>query len=282
MTHDTITTGAEPFIKWAGGKRLLLPQILPLLPRLDAGHRYFEPFLGGGAIYFALGPARALLSDLNSELIEAFEAVRDEVDEVIRRMQRLKNNEDCYYAVRSSRPRTRPTRAARFIYLNKTCFNGLFRVNLRGEFNVPFGRHGAHHTVCDEDQLRSASRALQNAEFAVADFGRAMRRARARDLVYLDPPYTLAHVNNGFIEYNARVFSWEDQRRLASVARRLVNRGVRVAISNGDHPSITNLYDFPEFTITRVDRWSTVAGGSGFRFPTSELMIVGDAYGEGV
>jgi DNA adenine methylase len=279
MTQDTTTTHAEPFVKWAGGKRLLLPQILPMLPELEAEHRYFEPFLGGGAVYFALGPTRALLSDLNGELIETFEAVRDEVDEVIRRMQRLKNDEDCYYAVRSSRPRTRPTRAARFIYLNKTCFNGLFRVNLRGEFNVPFGRHGAHHVVCDENQLRSSSRALQNAEFAVADFGRAMSRARARDLVYLDPPYTLAHVNNGFIEYNARVFSWEDQRRLAAVARRLVNRGVRVAVSNGDHPSITSLYDAPEFTITRVDRWSTVAGGPRFRFPTSELMIVGDAYG---
>jgi DNA adenine methylase len=282
MPQDTITTQTEPFVKWAGGKRLLLPQILPLLPHLEAERRYFEPFLGGGAVYFALGPNRALLSDLNGELIETFEAVRDEVDEVIQRMHRLKNDEDCYYEVRSSRPRTRPTRAARFIYLNKTCFNGLFRVNLRGEFNVPFGRHGEHHVVCDEGQLRSAAGALQNAEFVVADFGRAMRRARAGDLVYLDPPYTLAHVNNGFIEYNARVFSWEDQRRLAAVARRLVNRGVRVAVSNGDHPSITNLYDSPEFTITRVDRWSTVAGGPGFRFPTSELLIVGDANREGV
>jgi DNA adenine methylase len=109
-----------------------------------------------------------------------------------------------------------------------------------------------------------------------------MRRARAGDLVYLDPPYTLAHVNNGFIEYNARVFSWEDQRRLAVIARRLVSRGVRVAISNGDHPSITSLYNGPAFTVTHVDRKSTVAGLPQHRFPTSELLIVGDVNQEGI
>jgi DNA adenine methylase len=282
MAPSTRTRVAEPFVKWAGGKRLLLPQILALLPRLDPERRYFEPFLGGGAVYFGLTPARALLSDLNGELIETFEAVRDEVDKVIRRMQPLANEEGCYYTVRASRPRTRAGRAARFIYLNKTCFNGLYRVNMQGEFNVPFGRHGPNHVVCDECQLRSAAQALSGTECAVADFGRSMRRARAGDLVYLDPPYTLAHVNNGFIEYNARVFSWEDQRRLAVIARRLVSRGVRVAISNGDHPSITSLYKGPAFTVTRVDRKSTVAGLPQHRFPTSELLIVGDVNQEGI
>jgi DNA adenine methylase len=188
------------------------------MPPLTPGRRYVEPFLGGGAMFFALCPERALLADLNKELIDVFRTVRDEVDSVIKALRPLKNNEDTYYAIRASKPRNAAMKAARFIYLNKTCFNGLYRVNTRGEFNVPFGRHGAQLVICDERQLRAASEALAATDFDSADFGATVRRARAGDLVYFDPPYTTAHTNNGFIEYNQRVFSWADQRRLARVA----------------------------------------------------------------
>lgn len=264
-----------PFVKWAGGKRLLLSSLVDHLPSIESGRRYSEPFLGGGAMFFALRPERALLSDLNAELIEVFHAVRDDVEGVIEALRPMTNDKDIYYAARRSRPRKPATRAARFIYLNKTCFNGLYRVNTKGEFNVPFGRHGRNLVVCDESQLRAASRTLSGVDLEVSDFGPIARRTRAGDLVYFDPPYTTAHTNNGFIEYNKRVFSWEDQRRLAKVAATLVKRGVRVAISNADHPAITALYSDKCFEVHRISRASTMAGNSKHRFSATELLVVG-------
>ena len=266
---------AEPFLKWAGGKRLLLPKLLPLMPEPDVGSKYIEPFLGGGALFFALQPTRSVLSDANAELVETYQAVQEEVEEVIRFLAQLNHDEDSYYRVRGSKPRTRASRAARFIYLNKTCFNGLYRVNTSGEFNVPFGKHGPALVVCDINQLRRASEALQGATVVADDFGAILRRARPGDLVYLDPPYTIAHSNNGFIEYNAKVFSWQDQGRLANLALGLVRRKVKVAISNAEHHSIRELYNHSEFTIHRISRNSTMAGSSEARFSAVELLIIG-------
>lgn len=273
-TEEEIASSATPFVKWAGGKRLLIPQLIGHLPVQPEGRRYFEPFLGGGAMFFALAPDRAILSDLNEELVDVFRTVRDDVDAVIAALRPMKYDEATYYSVRASKPRKAATRAARFIYLNKTCFNGLYRVNTKGEFNVPFGRH-TNVLVCDELQLLAASEALAVTDLSVADFGLTARRAREGDLMYFDPPYTTAHTNNGFIEYNQRVFSWEDQRRLARVALGLVERGVLVAISNADHPSITALYESDRFLINRIQRPSTMAGNSKHRFVATELLIVG-------
>ena len=271
-----VSSPVDPFLKWAGGKRRLREQILDHLPPLAVGRRYFEPFLGGGAVFFALRPDRAVLTDANPNLIDAFCAVRDEVDSVIARLARLHNNADEYYRLRRARPRTQVARAARFIYLNKTCFNGLYRENLLGEFNVPFGRHGPNLCICDEPQLRAASEALQTAELRSMDFGGVISRARAGDVLYLDPPYTVAHSNNGFVEYNARVFNWEDQARLASAAARLVGRGAHVVVSNAYHPSILELYrKSGRFEVVELDRWSTVAGSSAKRMPTREIILVG-------
>jgi DNA adenine methylase len=273
--RSEISSSAGPFVKWAGGKRLMLPKLLVHMPPLRDGRRYIEPFLGGGAMFFALRPERALLADLNRELIDVFSAVRNDVDGVIRALRPLKNEEATYYAVRASKPRNAAAKAARFIYLNKTCFNGLYRVNTKGEFNVPFGQHGRQLLVCDERQLRAASEALAGIELDSADFGATVRRSRAGDLVYFDPPYTTAHTNNGFIEYNQRVFSWDDQRRLARIALKLVRRGVDVAVSNADHPAITALYAGECFQIHRIARASTMAGNPKHRFAATELLIVG-------
>jgi len=275
LPEQAAATDAEPFLKWAGGKRLLLPTILPKLPPIGHTARYFEPFLGGGAIFFALQPARASLSDVNAQLVQTYRAIRNNLDEVIDVLSSLKNTREDYYRIRKWQPRTPARLAARFIYLNKTCFNGLYRENLAGEFNVPYGCHRYETIVCDIDQLTAASEALATASLRTSDFVTAISSAVEGDLVYFDPPYITSHQNNGFVEYNARVFSWSDQHRLFSAARRLVNRGVNVVISNGDHASIRNLYaNDPVFRIYTLTRQSTMASRASQRFLTSELLIV--------
>jgi DNA adenine methylase len=270
-----MSPGAEPFLKWAGGKRWLVETLIPILGAPEVGKRYIEPFLGGGAAFFALSPKRATLCDVNEELIEAYEAVRNDVEAVIRHLAQCIHDEDFYYSMRSTKRRSPAARAARFIYLNKTCFNGLFRVNTNGEFNVPFGRHNANLEFCNREQLRAASVALANARLKRCDFEAAVASAKKGDVVYFDPPYTLAHENNGFIEYNARVFSWADQKRLAAVARQLVRGGVRVVVSNANHSSIRQLYSGTPFTIRQIPRWSTMAGSTSSRFSATELLITG-------
>ena len=273
------TTEAEPFLKWAGGKRRLLPLILPHLPPLEEGSCYFEPFLGGGAVFFSIAPRLALLSDSNRELIDTFVTVRDEADAVIRILAGFRNNEPEFYRIRASTPRTSYGRAARFIYLNKLCFNGLYRVNNKGEFNVPYGRHPEAVVYCDKQQLMAASEALAGTTILVSDFEDAIFGASSGDVVYFDPPYTTAHIDNGFIEYNARVFSWEDQERLANVAHALIENGVRVVVSNADHPSIRRLYPRSKgFEAHRIARSSTIAGSSKARATTTELVFTSGGY----
>jgi DNA adenine methylase len=274
-TSDQTIVAAEPFLKWAGGKRVLLPALLPKLPRVGTSARYYEPFLGGGAIFFATEPQAAHLSDMNSELIRTYCAVRNCPEDVIDQLSGLRNNPEEFYKIRAWRPRTPARKAARFIYLNKTCFNGLYRENLAGEFNVPYGRHRYDTLVCNVEQIREASRALQGATLRTTDFVAAVSSAKSGDLVYFDPPYITGHSNNGFVEYNAKVFSWFDQHRLRRTAERLVARGVHVAISNGDHPSIRHLYESDSrFRIHVLRRQSTMAGQANRRSARTELLIV--------
>lgn len=267
----------EPFLKWPGGKRSLLQQLTKSFPSQSEQSTYFEPFLGGGAVFFSLRPRHAVLSDINSDLIEVYQAVRDEVDAVICHLSKMKYDEITYYKVRKSNPRSRAKRAARFIYLNKSCFNGIYRVNSKGKFNVPFGKHGKNVLLCDENQLSSASAALKDVEIVCLDFEHSLLRCRAGDFVYVDPPYTTAHKNNGFLEYNAKIFSWEDQERLARVVHRLANEGVKVVISNADHPTIVEQYQaLGNFSIKTISRQSTVAGSAKQRSTTTELVIASE------
>jgi DNA adenine methylase len=276
--HPMQPLGGEPVLKWAGGKRHLLDQILPLFPCVRPGGVYFEPFLGAGAAFFRLQPDHAVLSDTNAELIQTFRAVRDDVDGVISCLKELPHSEVDFYRVRSSTPTTPSAAAARTIYLNKTCFNGLYRVNLKGQFNVPFGRHGPNLEICNEAQLRAASLSLQSRQLYINDFAIAVSTARPGDLVYFDPPYVTAHSSNGFIEYNAKVFSWSDQQRLAAAAKVLVNRGVNVVVTNADHEAVIDFYrPAGVFDIHRIRRWSTIAGKATNRYVTTELVLVGRA-----
>ena len=243
---------ARPFLKWAGGKTQLLPQLRVAAPRrIDT---YFEPFLGGGALFFALQAEqrfkRAVLSDSNAELINAYQQVRDAVDDVIAELKAheaaygsgAKHRSDYFYHVRDDLRLGFPVkRAARMIFLNKTCFNGLYRVNSRGEFNVPHGSH-AKPTICDESGLRAASSALQSVEIRESDFEAAIREAKPKDFVYFDPPYIPVSETSNFTAYTENLFGLDEQRRLADVAAKLATRDIDFLLSNSNHPDVQDLY----------------------------------------
>ncbi len=258
---------APPLVKWPGGKRALLSHIIPLLPK--ATRTYFEPFLGGGALFFALQPDRSILADTNEELINLYVQVRDEPGKLISVLRTFENSENAYYRIRDQSLRSPIRRAARLLYLTTLSFNGIHRVNLQGHFNVPYGRK-THLPSCDEAKIFSASRALASATLRVADFELATEKAGKGDLVYFDPPYTVAHANNGFIKYNEKIFSWDDQVRLARHARTLADRGCHVVISNADHRSVSALYR--GFESVKIERFSRIAASSEFRRRIKETL----------
>jgi DNA adenine methylase len=231
----------RPFLKWVGGKGRLIEQLRPHLPA--PFKRYFEPFAGGAALFFALAPERALLTDVNGELIDCYRTVRDRVEDVIAALRRHRYTREHYYRVRAIDPSTLqlPARAARTIYLNKTGYNGLYRVNRAGKFNVPMGRY-TNPTVCDAENLRACSAALRNVELRERDFEEAASRTRAGDFVYFDPPYDPTSATSAFTSYAAGGFGLDAQRRLAGLFAALANKGVHVVLSNSDTPLVRELY----------------------------------------
>lgn len=261
----------QPFLKWAGGKRWLIPKLLDRLPMFN---NYYEPFLGSGGLFFALEPKRAILSDSNPELINCYRCVRDHCQEIIKILQRLQVNEDTYYRVRDKLyyRADKIRRAAFFIYLNKTCWNGLYRVNKDGHFNVPIGRVKGTIEVFDPEQLVIASHLLKRAKLRCCDFEKAVKDAKAGDLVYFDPPYITTHLNNGFIKYNSKLFHHSDELRLARVAHYLAMARVSVLASNAAHPLIKQQYDGPFYKI-ELSRSSLIAADSNRRTKFTELLI---------
>lgn len=262
---------ARPFLRWAGSKQRLLGQLLPLLP--TSFGRYYEPFLGSGALFFALNPQRATLSDASSELINTWASVRDHQAFLASYLRPLKPSRDIFYDIRSNRAAAFPERAAEFLYLNKTCWNGLYRVNSRGEFNVPYGSPQSDF-IFDEGNLELCSKLLRRREVSIrnCDFEDAINRARAGDLVFLDPPYVTKHNFNGFRDWNEKLFSWADQERLAAAARRLAARGVFVIVSNADHQDVVDLY--PTFRRTSLERPSTLASNATKRGRVTEALFL--------
>jgi DNA adenine methylase len=231
-----------PFLKWAGGKSRLLPDILETFPRVYG--TYYEPFLGGGAVFLALRPARARLSDTNAGLINCWEVVRDHPRALMSLLDEHVYESAHYYRVRALRPESLDPveRAARLIYLNKTCYNGLYRVNSKGEFNVPIGRFGSPPILYDRDTLCAISALLRRVELGCAPFHEAVAPARSGDLVYFDPPYRPLSKTSAFTSYTEERFTDDDQARLARVALRLRRRGCRVIVSNSDTPEVRRLF----------------------------------------
>ena len=262
------TSGSEPLLKWAGGKRFLLAEILPFVP--VSYRHYYEPFFGGGAMFFFLQPPSATISDTNFDLIETYSEIRDNVNGVIKFLRRMPNTAENYYTIRESHPRTSSGRAARLIYLCTLSFNGIYRQNLRGEFNVPYG-YKKHMNPCDESRLRQIAARLKGRDITPGDFELAIAGAKRGDFIYFDPPYTVAHANNGFVKYNAKIFSWADQKRLADVANILRKNGCKVLVSNADHPSIHELYS--NFRTHIIERHSIMAASSLFRRPVRECLF---------
>jgi DNA adenine methylase len=236
---------ARPFLKWVGGKGQLMAQLLPLLPSRPV-RRYFEPFVGSAALFFALRPDEATLSDVNAELVDCYRAVQSHVEDVIAGLSKHRYEEEAYYRVRERDPGSLPLpkRAARTIYLNKTGYNGLYRVNRSGRFNVPFGRYTNPGFASREslENLRACSRALARVRLLVRDFDEVVGDAREGDLVYFDPPYVPLSDTSDFTAYVPGGFGPRDQERLASVVHALHERGVLVMLSNSDAPVVRDLY----------------------------------------
>lgn len=260
----------EPFLKWPGGKRWLISQHAGLLPACY--NRYLEPFLGSGAVFFRVAPPISILADTNEELINAYRCVKRHattLDVMLQGFQ-LKHSESFYYSMRNQSPTTDIERAARFIYLNRTCFNGMYRVNRLGKFNVPIGTKDT--VAFPSGYLSEVSRCLQRAQLKVLDFEETLDLATHGDFAFVDPPYTVMHNNNGFIKYNAKLFSWSDQMRLAKAVRRAVGRGVSVLLSNADHSDVCDLYDgFGEHL--KIARASVLSGSPAGRRGTTELIV---------
>ncbi len=228
-------------IKYAGGKRQLLAQLLASRP--PTWHRYFEPFAGGATLFFALGLSGAYLSDTSAELINVYQVIRDNIDILIADLGRHCNREDYYYTIRALDPETLSPveRASRFLFLNKTCWAGLLRVNRQGRFNVPFG-HYEHPNIVNADGLRAAHRVLQTTEIAQADYQAVLPMAQPEDFVYCDPPYVALSGSARFTEYTAGGFDWADHVQLAAAVYTLARRGCYVMVSNADVPAVRVLY----------------------------------------
>ncbi|NJP07903.1 MAG: DNA adenine methylase [Chloroflexaceae bacterium] len=266
------TRRASPIVKWAGGKGALLAQFKPFFPKRDVYYRYFEPFAGGAAIFFYLQPDHSFLYDLNPHLIEVYTVVRDDVDNLIVALKEHYNDRDYFYAIRAQQPAvlTPVQRAARFIFLNRTCYNGLYRVNRQDQFNVPFGKY-KNPTICDEHGLRLASQVLQHTQLNVADFEAVLDIAESGDFLYFDPPYEpLSHTSN-FTSYTSNGFTRADQHRLAATFRTLDARGCLLMLSNSNTPLIHELYQ--GFSIHLIKARRAINSNPNGRGVIQELLI---------
>lgn len=258
----------RPFLKWAGSKKWLVRRGMKI-PHFE---RYFEPFLGSGAVFFDLLPNNATLADSNDYLVNCYRQIRDQPEDVFAEYDKLfrQHTDMAYYKVRHDLETGSVLGAAQFLYLNRTCFNGVFRVNLAGKFNVPLGSK-ISDPFSLTDFFKWAS-ALRCASLVVSDFEEVIDKAGRGDFVFADPPYTVAHNKNGFVEYNEKIFSWDDQVRLAECLKRASLRGANFLLTNADHDSVRRLYD-GDFSLESLDRRSAIAANVSKRRPISEILI---------
>lgn len=250
----------KPFVKWVGGKRQLLRQfrLMNLYPpeKFDSTKgRYFEPFVGGGAVFFDLLPEKAFLSDMNLELVTTYNVIKDDVESLIKLLKKHDHNKEYFLNVRAKKvEKLTPLQiASRFIYLNRACFNGMYRVNRRGEFNVPFGDN-KNPLFCDEVNLRKISEALKNVEIKHQDYKQVLKKAKKGDFVYFDPPYHPVSKTSTFTSYTANGFSENDQLELRDTFIKLSNRGCFVMLSNSDAPFINQIYSEIKKDSVRINK----------------------------
>ena len=270
----------QPFLKWAGGKRQLIPFIKPYVP--PSYNHYYEPFVGAGAMLFALQPPSSFINDLNPELINCYQVIRDQPEELIALCQHHEqhNTKDYYYQLRQQDrdpqfPNRSPLeRAARILYLNKTCFNGLFRVNSQGYFNVPYGSY-TNPTIADPQIIKAVSHFLQTESVTISlgDFEAAVATATSEDFIYFDPPYQPISQTSAFTAYSRQGFGETEQIRLKQLCDRLSDRGCQVLVSNSDAPLIRDLYTDRRYQIKTVGASRAINAIGSKRGKVQELLI---------
>ncbi|MBB5647649.1 DNA adenine methylase [Pedobacter cryoconitis] len=269
LIKEEIDSNIKPFLRWAGGKTWLLKHLKNV--KKSNFNNYHEAFLGGAATYFYLQPTgHSYLSDLNGELIETYQAIKDDALGVINKLESFNNTEEEYYKIRSLNFDLPTDRAARFIYLNQTSFNGIYRVNLQGVYNVPFGFRKKN--FLDKENLLSAQEALKNTSIKQSDFYDIINNVNSGDLVFLDPPYTVSHNLNGFIQYNEKIFSLEDQIRLSKLIDELKDKGVYYILTNAAHKTIKEIFHKGDNQF-EFNRASLIGGTKAERGQTSEYIF---------
>lgn len=276
MVHMT-SERVQPFLRWPGGKRWLVNDLadgITLLP----GKKYIEPFLGGGALFFAKQPQKAILSDINPEIVNLFVVMRDKPNELRKRMINHQKNhcKDYYYSVRSQKPKSDVNKAARTLYLNRTCFNGLYRVNKSGEFNVPIG--SKNNCIYDIDCFNDYSRVLKNAQICSDDFETTIAKAEEGDFIFADPPYAV-NSKDVFTKYNDKLFTWDDQIRLFKTLVEARNKGVIIISTNALSEELVDLYKSENFGVCRIERHCSMAGNPNKRKKIEELLVFSECIG---
>jgi DNA adenine methylase len=277
QTASQLMSKPTPFLKWAGGKRWLLHEILPIVPEFTG--RYIEAFVGAGAVLFAIDFKSAIVNDFNEDLIEVYEVIKDQPEQLITALKKHKNDKEHFLKVRAwdreanFYKRTAVERAARFIYLNKTGFNGLYRVNSKGYFNVPFA-YPQNPDFIAEDNIRLVSAYLKNVSFTKGDYRAATKKAKPGDFVYLDPPYDPISTTSSFVAYNKTGFDQNDQEELRDEIVRLTKLGVHVLLSNSDTDFIRGLYSNTKlFHITDVEVRRAISAKTSSRGMISEVLV---------
>lgn len=262
-----------PFLKWPGGKRWLISNYSHFFP--NKFKYYIEPFLGSGSVFFHLEPMHSILGDTNAELINTYLCIKENWKKVKETLTIHHNNhdKDYYYHIRDYVPQSKFEKAARLIYLNRTCFNGIYRVNSKGFFNVPIGTRTS--ALKDTDDFARASKLLENTEIHVADFEVLISKGKKGDLIFADPPYAVSN-STSFIKYNQKIFSWQDQIRLADALASAHFRGCNIIVTNVDHPLVRKLYLDKGFKIEVVNRFSSISANHTSRKQFSELVIIGN------
>ncbi len=275
------TSVPKPFVKWAGGKRQLIPILSKHIPKNFGS--YFEPFLGGGAILFHMvteSPKQnCIVSDLNSDLVLAYITIRDKVDELISSLKNhsknyFKNSKSYYYTVRDSEPRSQVEKTSRLIFLNRTCFNGLYRVNSKGKFNVPLGRY-TNPNIVNEENLISVNRVLKskNIQISCRDFSAILDDTRKNDFVYFDPPYQPVSSTANFTSYTNRNFTYEDLKRLSEICTKLDSKGCKFLLSNSNSKEVLEFFSKNSWKIYEIEANRAINSDSKKRTGHSELLI---------
>jgi len=279
--YDQILVTPKPFVKWAGGKRQLIPILNQNLP--ESFGTYHEPFLGGGALLFHIltnkNGQKCSISDLNPDLVLAYTTIRDRIDALITSLKNheknyQKDSESYYYTIRESNPRSEIEKTSRLIFLNRTCFNGLYRVNSKGKFNVPLGKY-SNPNIVNEENIRAVSHILQSSRTAIKcrDFEAVLRDAKKGDLIYFDPPYQPVSATSNFTSYTTKDFTYDDLIRLAELCLKLDSRGCNVLLSNSDSQEVADIFAKNPWKITRIAANRSINSNSKKRTGHFELLI---------